>query len=194
MPVIQFNNPVYQTVGNVAYSLERLASSNREELASLLSSHTESPTDAVGNFRIGAIILKAFEFDGLVTFAICQKFNPADNEEELQTLLKQELKIRLRELYSICGLDSPCGREPFQTALRLAKVRNSIVHPQVLTGSVDVAEVTQATLFSAIDGFFGELANATRFTELCQRYREAQETLINECELQLTLPSSSVIE
>lgn len=186
-------NPVFLTIGNVAHTLHQISSIGRGELCELLLNGEEAPTDGVGNIRIASIILTILEFDGLVTFGLLQKKPDDYPEEQFEELLYKPTKERLKALYQFSGATAPLGEEPFQTVMRIVKIRNDLVHPKVEHEFKEIENPSRGDLFEAIDGAFVELTDAESFNLIREKFDEASRQLRDTCRVVNEAPRATVV-
>lgn len=186
-------NPVFLTIGNAAHTLHQISSLGRGELIELLLKGDEAPTDGVGNIRIASRLLTILEFDGLVTFGLLRKKPDGYPEEEFENLLFKPTKERLKFLYQFSGAAAPLGEEPFQTVMRIVRLRNDLVHPKIEQQVQEIENPSREALFEAIDGFFVELTDSGSFNQIRQKFDEASRQLIDSCDLVIEAPRATSV-
>ncbi|MGM0905434.1 MAG: hypothetical protein ACQEVQ_02760 [Pseudomonadota bacterium] len=182
---IKVTNPAYQTLGNVAFTLHKIANINRTALFDAINRGEEIPTDGTSNIKIGSLLMSYFEFDGFVTYCL-SKENEKSQIDGFDNLLTYDLKRRLKYLYSLKDLKSPWGQQPFQTILELKSIRDALVHPQLDVRQEQFA--AEESLFDVIDGKVAELVS--RYDEFYDSLNECQAIIGRECEIEMALPSA----
>lgn len=184
---IEVTNPVYQTLGNVAFTLHKIATINRTALSEAMNRGEEVPTDGTFNIKIGSLLMSYFEFDGFVTYCL-SKENEKSQIEDFRHLLKRDIKHRLKYLYRLKDLDSPWGKQPFQRILELKRIRDALVHPQLEVRQEYFEVDPKQSLFDLIDGKVAELVD--RYDEFYASLNDCQSIIVDECEIELVLPSA----
>jgi hypothetical protein len=188
---LHVENPMYQTMGNIAYTLKKIALISREDLQELLNSGVESPTDGVFNLRIASLLIRVFEFDGLISYALTSKLVEEISNEELNTILRKSLKDRIKELYALNKLKPNLGNEPFQTVLKIAKDRDRLVHPQFEKREIETKGKEKIQIFDEIDDFLAEYCSRDNFIEINKKFDIAAKIICTDCKISIVLPNAT---
>lgn len=163
MTLYRVQRPTHDALGDASEGLKKLLETPKPKLLEMLLSGDEAPSDPSGNFRLACLLLKIFEFDGLITCVLQHQM--IDRNVSCKKIFYKDLKCRIRVAYKWRGLASPLGKEPFQSAMKVVKERDKLVHPKLIDELVSIDNVTRASLFKHIDSELNVFYNKDTFNK-----------------------------